>query len=1394
MWMRHAALAASFVMVAALAATILVTSTISPRPASAAHQTVPHSLAPAPVTPLTPLPTYTLTVTAGAGGSVDPAGATTHTEGVPVTLTASWNDATHTFSGWSGACSGSDTTCTLEMYANASVTAAFTPLPADRCATATDTDCIRAVHLGAPDDYPQVQDIPDSVLIQPDDDGRYQVERGHQYTVVTAAQLPEGYNRFYLRSLPGGEPWPTSLLQLVLPAGTTYTFTVSANERAASSLDFQLHAASAVVVTTVFKVSPPPPTLELASSRDLCTANTLTELSWTITGGKPPYALTIDGETVAANAESHRVNCGPVIMDPQTEEPLPNQSTVFSASVADSRATPESAAAEVRVALAEALPSVADVEPFAARSYVGISWPNYTRQNFNDTEAWYLFRSRPQGESEWRYERVPRDRANPREVHSYVKPHPEPPAQPIVQQLEVARTRHDIEAETPDALNWSPTLTVTSLIPASGIRLTATHDSVTVRWDPQASSEVIYEVAVGTRDREPYSGDSKHVWLQPGSKHEITFSNLLPSTEYHAYIAVRAGIETMETRGPTIRTAAAPHDYEPFPIGPQNLRVTNVTNTSISVRWDRPFAGASEGYGVWLFRVDWPNYPVLQDSGHGYYQARFNNLEPGTDYVVWVTHYGTVRETARLPVSTLPLATPPRKTKDNPEPEAQPIWFHDGATEAMHKIRGENTSLTGSNIDRVITIARSLFEPPVQPQLGKLTGQRSLDPNNNHLIRAIPSSLRRLVNLEWLQLQDNQLTGPLPSQLGGLTQLTRIFLPNSAGFSGCVPLWLRRMLDHQFAWLGLPECRNDASATPTTPAALEPTYTLTVTAAPGGSVDPAGATTHDEASEVTLTASWNDATHTFAGWSGDCSGAATTCTLELYADHSVTATFSELPAARCAQPEDADCIRAVYLGAPDDYPQVQDIPQSVLIQRDDDGRYQVERGQQITVVTAARLPEGYNRFYLRSLPGGEPGPTSLLQLVLPAGTTYTFTVSANERAASSLDFQLHAATAVVVTTAFKVPPPPPTLELASSRDLCTANTLTELSWTIAGGRPPYALTIDGETVAANAESHRVNCGPIPTDPFTGDPIPASSKRWTATVSDSQPTTASVSQRIETELVEPLAPPPLIWMSAFGTRIAIAWTETEEHRAAVWYGKGGVYAIRFRLEDTIAWTYAKHHTGPVAWIELPAGNMTVQMAVLRAPIEQATPQALRWSENHRIARVEEPANATAVATHDTVTVSWDRQPLTGNHGDVTITAMDARASALSRNFYEDPDDPSTRFSFTFEHLPPDSDYQVTITYGSLGLGAISRTLEVRTQEASENWQPLPSGPHNLRATAGHRWITVQWDPPFDGAEPSYLVQIIDESDGTKIDSKATKQTEWTSYGSFRPIWPSTEYRI
>ncbi len=139
--------------------------------------------------------------------------------------------------------------------------------PPDRCTTPTDPTCILAVYQGAPNDYAQVQDIPDSLLIQPDDDGRYQVERGQRITVVTAAQLPSGYTSFFLQRRPlQATVRPTSHERLIAPHGTTYTFTVTTDEAASNLISFDLTAARArpqpgqkpeladVVVTTNFLV------------------------------------------------------------------------------------------------------------------------------------------------------------------------------------------------------------------------------------------------------------------------------------------------------------------------------------------------------------------------------------------------------------------------------------------------------------------------------------------------------------------------------------------------------------------------------------------------------------------------------------------------------------------------------------------------------------------------------------------------------------------------------------------------------------------------------------------------------------------------------------------------------------------------------------------------------------------------------------------------------------------------------------------------------------------------------------------------------------------------------------------------------------------------------------
>ena len=238
---RYAALAATFALVAAVAATIILTSNAAPQPTSAAQQTEPHSLAAAPDTPVTP------------------------------------------------------------------------PAP-DRCTTPTDPTCIRAVYKGAPDDYAQVQDIPDSVLIHPDADGRYQVERGQQITVVTAAPLPTDYTRFYLQRQPlQATVSPTSYEQLILPVGTTYTFTITTAEAASNLISFDLTAARPlpisrpgikpelgdIVVTTNFLV----PTLRYDTLDITGAATTPGSYAFLMTAGDASSAIGNFGYSAQAGVE-----------------------------------------------------------------------------------------------------------------------------------------------------------------------------------------------------------------------------------------------------------------------------------------------------------------------------------------------------------------------------------------------------------------------------------------------------------------------------------------------------------------------------------------------------------------------------------------------------------------------------------------------------------------------------------------------------------------------------------------------------------------------------------------------------------------------------------------------------------------------------------------------------------------------------------------------------------------------------------------------------------------------------------------------------------------------------------------------------------------------------------
>ena len=382
----------------------------------------------------------------------------------------------------------------------------------------------------------------------------------------------------------------------------------------------------------------------------------------------------------------------------------------------------------------------------------------------------------------------------------------------------------------------------------------------------------------------------------------------------------------------------------------------------------------------------------------------------------------------------------------------------------------------------------------IPSELGYLPNLGQLELNHNQLSGAIPVELGQLSNLRALWLNNNRLTGSIPASLGDLSALGQLNLAGNTLLTGCIPESLRTIRVNDLDSLSISYCTTTTTYALTTSAGeggrISPrpgsysylsgasvtvtatpddgwrvaswsgdcggtaatcaltmdanrtasvsferiTHSLTVTATGGGSVTP-GTSTQHEGDEVTLTASWNDATHSFTGWGGACSGAATTCLLTMDAAKTVTATFAALPATRCATPTDADCIRAVYRGAPADYAQVADIPAAALLTAGTDGRYRVERGQQVTVVTAAPLPAGWTRFWLdwSPLEFGTPRPVSASQLIKPVGTTYTFTVTDDEAGSTLITFDLTAARPhpvrpthkpefgdIVVTTEFSV--------------------------------------------------------------------------------------------------------------------------------------------------------------------------------------------------------------------------------------------------------------------------------------------------------------------------------------------------------------------------------------
>ena len=381
-----------------------------------------------------------------------------------------------------------------------------------------------------------------------------------------------------------------------------------------------------------------------------------------------------------------------------------------------------------------------------------------------------------------------------------------------------------------------------------------------------------------------------------------------------------------------------------------------------------------------------------------------------------------------------------------------------------------------------------------------------------------------------------------------------------------------------------------------------------------------------------------------------------------------------------------------------------------------------------------------------------------------------------------------ALSAWLVTAQAQEPVAPLTLELTSSRELCTAGTPTEISWQIAGGVAPYTLSIEGEPVDADAESHRVNCGALTEAEAADEDAPLAAKQITATATDSRGVQRQTS--LDVPRARPLPPPTNVRHEAVVGEVIVEWDRVEgagsqspmnaSNRRRV----TGVIRTRANL-DGAPWTH-QTVTRLYAddWVLGPTSGVAVlSVAAVRHPLEVETPSALNWSDELVYASTTVAQNVTLAATHDTITVSWDRQPYVGDQQVWVWLFKVGDSEGWRQRMLAEQRGVSGRHTVTFTHLPADTELRVWIEMHDAD--AVERANlppnitahRIRTLPAPRGWNPSPAGPQNLRHTQTDGVITILWDAPYPDAEQRWYLTLEHPATGT-LWRRWLYSTSWT----------------
>ena len=368
------------------------------------------------------------------------------------------------------------------------------------------------------------------------------------------------------------------------------------------------------------------------------------------------------------------------------------------------------------------------------------------------------------------------------------------------------------------------------------------------------------------------------------------------------------------------------------------------------------------------------------------------------------------------------------------------------------------------------------------------------------------------------------------------------------------------------------------------------------------------------------------------------------------------------------------------------------------------------------------------------------------------------------------------------------------LELESSRELCTAGTLTEIMWKISGGSAPYALRVENSAVDVSADNARINCGALSEAEAADEDAALAAKRITATVTDARGVRRQAA--LDVARARALPAPANVRYYAGVADVSVFWDAVggagsqsqtmvdpvSEDRLRV----SGV--VRTRADRTnAAWSYQviDHISRTETVLDPPLGLSVLSVAAVRHALEVETPHALNWSGELVYAATKPAQNVTLTATHDTVTVSWDRQPYAASQPSIIwlYKANDVwRGHEGSRQRLVNVQrGVSGRHEVTFQHLPVNTALVVGIDMNDATGPPGSVTLHpVRTQPAPPGWTAWPAGPQNLRHVVTNGVVTVLWDEPYSNAEPRWSVTITDTATG-RAHHTWSHSTSWT--------WPS-----